>query len=317
MEMVNSKVLKIWYVSPSKRCNFKCAYCASNQPNITDKLEWSAPESQEIHNKIVDWVIGLPRPVQLRMNSIGEPFISKSYLSSVAKLTHAENLDFVEILTNGSFSLSQIDRLAEVANFSKLSLWMTFHHTQIEMEKFLTAASYAQDKGASVVVHGLIFPDSLGTTRILKSKCLKRKIKFHSAFGFNFGNAYPSASSFVPAATDPKIWHQAQRLNTGTDLDALAKAFKPKGRLCSAGHLYFFVNSDGDVYRCLTYSGLGKFPALGSSLDPDFVPQSAKNQFSPCGSQKPCLCGEDHQHLADIHSPRTKQRSFLPLGRLT
>src|SRR3970040_386137 len=94
----------IWYVSNLQRCNFSCSYCVTGQPSIQKQAQpatWQL--GQDVHDRVVDWLIAQPYAIKLRMNSIGEPFVSKPYLDSVARLSRASNLSFVEILTNGSF----------------------------------------------------------------------------------------------------------------------------------------------------------------------------------------------------------------------
>jgi organic radical activating enzyme len=313
--MENRQSLKLWYVSALRRCNFRCAYCASNQPAIKDRLEWKKPEEADTHQQIVQWITKLPYQIQLRMNSIGEPFTSKGYLDSVAQLSHAENIQFVEILTNGSFAKSQFEAFSKKVNMKKLSLWMTFHHTQIPMETFLAAAMQAQESGASVVVHALIFPDSIDSTIRLKAECKQRGLTFHSVVGFNHNKAYKENSSVIPALTKEN-WPIIHKLDSGSSVPVLAAAMKPASFECSAGHQYFFISSRGNVYRCKPYSEGGPESALGSALDPQFLPPIRKKKYLVCAHQRSCICVEDHQHLKGIKVKKTKRNSFISLSKI-
>src|SRR5215471_8302296 len=85
--------IAIWYISNLQRCNFTCSYCASSQPML--QKDRSLPTwaiGSGVHDKIVDWLVKQSFPFRLRMNSIGEPFVSTPYLQSVARLTRATHI---------------------------------------------------------------------------------------------------------------------------------------------------------------------------------------------------------------------------------
>lgn len=136
--------LSVWYVAPLRRCNFKCSYCLSHQPSITDNWEWHREGDAENHRKTMEWIKRLPQRIRLRLGTAGEPFVSRAFLDSVADISHSPNLEFVEVLTNGSFTPESFAKFVAKANPAKLTLWMTYHHAEMGLEKFLEAAIAAR-----------------------------------------------------------------------------------------------------------------------------------------------------------------------------
>jgi len=289
------ETLSIWYLSPLRRCNFKCAYCSTEQPLITDHNEWNREDSPAAHQAVMKWLRELPYQLRIRMNSIGEPFVSKSYLASVASFSHAENLEFLEVLTNGSFSRSQFEKFAKEANVKKLSFWMTYHHTQINVEKFVEAAVLARDHGVSVVVHALLFPDSTEQVRKLRDLCAIHKLKLHVGLGINFNGAY-EGKGFIPVM-EQEVAQELLDLNVAFPSKVYTLAHKPSGWQCSAGHQYIFINPLGEIHQCATYSDFTPEKKLGSVLDENFKLTLRRNRYALCESKSRCVCVEDYQHL--------------------
>jgi MoaA/NifB/PqqE/SkfB family radical SAM enzyme len=307
--------LSVWYVSNLQRCNFSCGYCASGQPvRQRDKRlpTWSV--GADVHERVVDWLTRQPHAIRLRMNSIGEPFVDRSYLQSVARLTRAENLSWVEILTNGSYRPAQFDQFVAECDPSKLSLWMTFHHQFIAPSELVAAAAHARSHGVSVIVNALLFPDNLDAVEALVGLCDEREIPIATGFGLNFNEAY-AGQGFTPAtrAADARALALGDRNNAlGADH---AHAAAPAGKPCAAGGSYFYVHSNGDVFPCRTYAQARQSTRLGSALDEGFTLQPRTERFRACSAPGRCGCPEDYQNLEAIQSRFTwPSRSFgLPV----
>lgn len=289
------ETLSIWYLSPLRRCNFKCAYCSTEQPLITDNNEWNREDSQATHQAVMKWMSELPYQLRIRMNSTGEPFVSKSYLATIARMTHAENVEFLEVLTNGSFSKSQFEKFALEANVKKLSLWMTYHHTQIAVEKFIEAAVIARDHGVSVVVHALLFPDSTAQVAQLRDLCQLHSLKLHVGLGINFNGAY-DGKGFIPVV-EQEVSPELMDLNVAFPSKVYTLAKKPSGWQCSAGHQYIFINPLGEIHQCATYSDFTPEKRLGSVMDAGFKLKLRADRYAECQSKAQCVCVEDYQHL--------------------
>ncbi len=302
--------VSLWYVSNLQRCNFTCSYCASGQPARQQDRElptWTL--GQATHERIVDWLAALPYRVRLRMNSIGEPFASRDYLRCLARLTRADNLSFVEVLTNGSFRREQFDRFAAECNVDKLSLWVTFHHQFISARELADAAEHARSRGVATVINTLVFPDNLAAVEELVTLCRERELALVTGVGINFNNAYPE-QGFTPALhrPDPRALELAMLNNPLDGWHELSAA--PAGRPCAAGAGYFYVHANGDVFACRTYATSGS-ERLGSALDPAFQLQPRVERYARCRSAHRCKCPEDYQNLEAIQSRFTwPARSF-------
>jgi MoaA/NifB/PqqE/SkfB family radical SAM enzyme len=290
----------IWYLSNLQRCNFTCSYCASGQPVLQQSETlptWA--NGIEVHEQIVNWLIAQPFTLRLRMNSIGEPFVSVPYLESVARLSHAANVSFVEILTNGSFRPAQFDRFSEACNVNKLSLWITFHHQFISPAELVSAAAHAQARGAFVVVNALLFPDNVDAVSELIERCEKHELRVSTGIGINQNNAY-AGQGYAPALRNPqtRALELANYRNPLGDYHKLST--KPGGKPCRAGTRYFFIDAQGTVFPCLTYSLTLKKNRLGSVQDPQFRLPTPSHEYTTCVASGRCFCPEDYQNLESI-----------------
>jgi MoaA/NifB/PqqE/SkfB family radical SAM enzyme len=269
----------------------------------------------DVHERIVGWLIAQPHQIRLRINSLGEPFVSKPYLDSVARLTRADNIEFVEILTNGSFRNEQFDRFAANCSIQKLSLWITYHHEFITPAKLVEAACYARAAGAFVAVNMVLFPDNMGGIEETIALCEQHGIPLSMDAGENYNNAYPG-KGVIPILENP-TQRALEVVTTYNPLHRLTELSEhPTGRLCAAGNDYFFIAMNGDVFPCRTYSRRRSDTKLGSALDPSFV-LSPRAGYQACVSPGRCVCPEDHQHLAEIQGQFTWSKpSFrLPVLR--
>jgi hypothetical protein len=168
-------------------------------------------------------------------------------------------------------------------------------------------ARMAQDCGAFVVVHALVFPDNLQAIGHLVELCKAAGLRTDVTIGHNFNQAYPEGFLAI-LETEPQALAALYRHSAA--LVAMATAHRgPKGSLCSAGHDYVRIYADGSIWPCAPYHGLaGK--RLGSALDPGFVPTLRKETYAPCEAEGLCGCKEDHLHLAMARSALRFPRSL-------
>lgn len=299
-----SAELTIWYVSGLQRCNFTCSYCASGQPLLQRAPTlptWSGP-GPAVHEAVVAWLTSLPYRIRLRVNSLGEPFVSRPYLESIARLTQARNLSFVEILSNGSYRPAQLEQFLERCDPRKLSLWITFHHQFTSPAALVDAAALARARGVFVVVNALVFPDNMRSIEELIRLCQERGIPFVTGTGINFNRAYPTRHALAIDGLIPELRERARALaDIRNPLGSLhAMAAEPSGRGCAAGGDYFFITPRGDVYPCLSYSHVAPETRLGSVLDRRFQLAPRPVRYAPCRSRARCGCLEDYQNLEPI-----------------
>lgn len=299
--------VKIWYVAGQRLCNLRCPYCVSTGSwSKSNRYDWKNTADRDTFTAVVEWIASRPRPVELRLGSLGEPFASPFFLQKAGRLTRQPGVRYVELLSNGSLLKRRLPTLEPVANLGKLSLWLTWHQGQLSMEKFVEGAVFAQETyGCFVVVNALLF-DGHDTTGIqhLRAAAQAAGLRFNVDLGYD-----PTApSTSLDQAGDPARAVPAMRsadvarvvAACGGDRAlteaALTGLSSPLGRPCRAGHDYLFIDVHGQVYRCSRYAALERAP-LGSVLDPGFELPLRPERWAPCGAAGGCCNKEDFLNL--------------------
>ena len=286
--------IDVWYMPHQILCNFSCAYCST--AGVRGDRMWGTEDGAQVYRRIIERIAALPRVIRLRMVTAGEPFVSKELLAGAAWLTHQPNLRFVELLTNGSFREPQLRRFAAESAFEKISLWITYHPTQIEAERVVAAARLASELGAFVVVHALLFPDTVETTTRLQALCREAGIRTDVTSGHNYNGAYDGHSSLPIADSDP-AWMAAMYRHRGALESMMLAHGNLRGAPCSAGHDYLNVTPTGSVFPCYRYAQNLPGTQLGNILDEGFELRLREQEYAPCRMETGCYCKEDYFHL--------------------
>lgn len=296
--------VRIWYVSGQRLCNFRCTYCVSvNDYAKSNAADWPA-EDQARFETIVDWIADQPFRVGVRLATLGEPFTSRPFLAKAAQLSTRPDTEFVELLTNGSLLIRRLGQLDHDGDISKVSLWVTYHPTEIPLARFIDNARFAQERyGCFVVVNGLPFPDNEGDIAALKRAAEDAGLRFNLDLGYDPltpHGVHTSLDAMVPVLRDREDDGIARAIRLGAHPELLdlnmAAMRNLRGQLCSAGHNYFYIGIHGDVYRCSRYQALGK-NRLGNILDDGFKVQLAGQPWTACGAGFGCGNKEDFLHL--------------------
>ncbi len=298
--------LKIWYVAPQRLCNFRCSYCVSTGDySKSNKINWKRPKDIEGFKKINSWISKRPFKIGLRLGSLGEPFTSYDFLDQAAWLTNQKNIQFVELLTNSSLLKQGLQELKKKkADFKKLSLWMSYHPSQISLDKFIDNARLAQETyKCLVVVNGIIFPDNIKDIENLKKAADKYNLRFNLDLGYNFAAPSTRDNVFDIGKSVPILKHYsnlkflvelgAKKKNLQTNIAAIKR---PKNRLCSAGYNYIFIAINGDVYPCSSYCVLEK-NKLGNILENENAIQLRSEKWKRCMAKSGCCNKEDFLNL--------------------
>ena len=156
----SSEPLDVWFITDLVFCNFECPYCCAHTV-VTRQKTWHEEGSYERFLSVTERLAKVPYRLRIRMQTLGEPFVSSQFLERAGWLTTFDHIEFVELVTNGSLFKKRLGTISETGDLSKISLWTTFHHTEIGLEAFLEQVEYARDAGAFVVVNALAFPESI------------------------------------------------------------------------------------------------------------------------------------------------------------
>jgi len=317
--MEQNRPINVWYVSGLSLCNFDCPYCASGQPSKgtgrTIDREWENENAPRVFQKTLKWLRRQPYQIGLRLQTIGEPFVSWTFLEGAAAMTNSENIRFVELVTNASLLSKRLPKLINEykASPEKLSLWATYHHTEISAEKFIDQIRCAQDLGVEVIVNSLLFPDNAEKIINLKKRCSDHDIQMNVDLGYNNNEAYPFRP-YIPILHDNSSEALCELdIDINTQLAAITAWGAPRGLQCSAGHDYIHIMPNGDVFPCRGYRVGGPRTKLGSALDKRFSLSLRAEEYHPCGLDKGCICKEDFLHLNIARGPKHNRRT-LGLG---
>lgn len=297
--------VRIWYVSAQRLCNFHCAYCVSvNDYAKSNRVDWLSTDEQERFEQIVRWIAAQPFRVGVRLGTLGEPFASRTFLAQAAWLSTQPNIDFVELLTNGSLLRRRLEWLDRDGDISKISLWVTHHSTEIDVSRFIGNARFAQERyGCFVVVNGLFFPDNEAALCELKQATEEAGLRFNLDLGYDPLTphaAHTTLDAMVPVLREKDEDGIAKAIALGADPRILRLNLTAmrdlSHQMCGAGHDYFYIGIRGDVFRCSRYQALGK-ERLGNILDEKFELRLGDDRWIPCGAEFGCGNKEDFLNL--------------------
>lgn len=303
------RLVDIWYVCDEILCNFDCAYCTTQAVRRRGGNRiWGSDEGEQRYHAVVRWLAGLPWSLKVRLQTLGEPFMAQAFLEGAAWLSNQPNIAIVELVTNGSFTERTLAMFAARANMARTSFWITYHHGQIAPETLVARAARAQASGAFVVVHALLFPDTIEPVRHLAALCGRAGVRTDVTLGHNLNQAYPGQGLAPLIETDVQALIDGYR--DPRALEAMVIAHRgPRGHRCSAGHDYLRIFSDGAVYPCAPYREMAE-QRLGSALDPGFVPPLRVEPYAPCLASGMCACKEDYFHLERVRAALRFPRSL-------
>ncbi|MFC0861697.1 radical SAM/SPASM domain-containing protein [Sphaerimonospora cavernae] len=301
-----SKPVKIWYVAGQRLCNFDCTYCVSvGDWAKSRRYDWRDPADKDRFVSIVEWIGSRPFEVAVRLGSLGEPFASQTFLAQAGWLTRQRSVRYVELVSNGSLLMRRLPKMEPLANLGKLSLWLTYHDGQTNLDKFIAAAAFAQEEyGCFVVVNALLFPGGTDAIRRVRDAARDAGLRFNVDLGYD-----PTAPSVafesdgITAAvpmirSEPDVVSAVEELGGDAALTraALVGLTSPQGRACRAGHDYVFIDIHGQVHRCSRYAVLER-DCYGNVLDPDFELDLRPQEWVPCAAARGCCNKEDFLNL--------------------
>ncbi len=318
--MEDQRSINIWYVCGLSLCNFDCSYCASGQPGQgdgrTNDRMWRNEDDPARYQKVLDWIGRQPYRIGLRLQTIGEPFVSWDFLKGAVRISESPNIRFVELVTNGSLLKKRLPRFIDDhgADPGRFSLWVTYHHTEISAPDLVDQVGFARDLGVEVVVNSLVFPDNADDLRHLAALCRERDLRLNVDLGQNFNAAY-EGRPFV-TVLDDKVVAVMRDLKTDPRIQvtSITAWGSPAGLQCSAGHDYVHITPDGDVFPCRGYQAGGRKTRLGSAVDETFTLDLRQEEFMRCALVRGCTCKEDFLHMRMARTPGRGDHRSLGLG---
>ncbi|MFJ5546752.1 hypothetical protein [Streptomyces sp. NPDC093225] len=297
--------VRIWYVAGQRLCNLRCPACVSvGDWAKSNRYDWKNPEDQRTYEQVVTWIGTRPHPVKVRLGTLGEPFASQFFLQKAAWLTLQPGVQHVELLSNAILIPRRLPKLEAQANLGKLSLWLTWHDGQADLDRVVEAAAFAQETyGCFVVVNALLFEDNAAAVARARDAAHTAGLRFNVDLGYDPTAPAGAGEVAVPVmktegALDTLAELGGNRALAETALIGLSSC---QGMLCRAGHDAFFIDIHGQVFRCSNYSAQEMKP-LGSALTPGFELPLRPETWAPCAAAGGCGNKEDFLNL-QIASP--------------
>ncbi|MFD7554358.1 hypothetical protein ACFV9E_07425 [Streptomyces sp. NPDC059835] len=242
------------------------------------------------------WIGTRSGPVKARLGTLGEPFASQFFLQKAAWLTLQPGVEHVELLSNAILIPRRLPKLEAQANLGKLSLWLTWHDGQADLDRVIEAASFAQESyGCFVVVNALLFEDNAAAVARARDAAHAAGLRFNVDLGYDPTGVGAAAVPVMKAqgALDTLASLGGNRALAETALLGLSSC---QGMLCRAGHDAFFIDIHGQVFRCSNYSAQEMKP-LGSALAPGFELPLRTERWMPCAAAGGCGNKEDFLNL--------------------
>jgi MoaA/NifB/PqqE/SkfB family radical SAM enzyme len=296
-------------------CDLRCPYCISdwdNQRGTRSARPVDAP--RDLQGAILRAIAALPYRVHLTLSNMGEPFVNRWLLSELTALCNGSTdpgLDALTLITNLHADWDRvIAPFLDRVDTSRLALACTLHDSVLspaEIEAFFASARRARERGALVMVINVVRPGALDAARHWKARCDREGLPFlPNAIVASEGGRGVRAQRESPYTPD-EIAAARDLSETPHSFKLLFEAASTLGEPCAAGRRYVFVDSDGDVFPCLSLKDAR--PPLGNVLRGTFAasPASGVCPLESCG----CPNEIGALHIVDDRYERTLDHRYL------
>lgn len=221
--------LSILWRGPLDSCNFGCRYC----PFAKRKAQRTVLDRDRAAlERFVAWAsVNRRQPLAVLFTPWGEALIHAWYREAMLALSRLEQVQQVAIQTNGSGSWKWL----AAADTGKLAFWITWHPSEVSLERFLARLQ-------ELLVQGVNF--SVGAVGVREHlpqlEALRARLPAHVTTWVNAHKPYARYTAEEQArltAIDP---HFALTL----------RSHASRGRACRTGEEAIAVDGDGDIRRC-------------------------------------------------------------------
>jgi MoaA/NifB/PqqE/SkfB family radical SAM enzyme len=272
--MSKSDVVNIRYVTDYPKCNYSCVYCIAGHGEVTESRlrHWNPTR----YLNVIENVARLPFKVNIRLGVAGEFFLDKTLIKGAAWLSHQENIDAVNLITNLSFKQRHFSRWLSTFDESKVAMVASYHPSEIDnKQEWISTAKWATkryDFSVVVIAFPRDLPDLENNIEDLRQHGLE--VFVQPFIGVWEGRSYPEEYS-------PE---ERQRLKDAMysrhDVEFLLNLKKPG--MCNAGYKSLYVGPLGDVFPC----GMGHYKkSLGNLAESHKIELASGPelcQFSRC-----------------------------------
>jgi len=297
-------VINVRFYTDYNVCNYSCPYCIAGQNNKANIVEkWDSTNL----DAIVDNLTKLPFKINVRMGVGGEFFLNKQLVSSAKKISHANNVVSVNLITNLSFSIKQYEKIFRDFNKQKVAIVSSYHPTEVkDHDKWMKTAGYMEENFDYAVIL-VAYPPSLQKLPKLRQELNDNghTVFVQSLIGEYDGKEYPYAYTEEERKLIRSISYSRH------DYEFFVEAIKPN--LCNSGYKSFYVDMSGEVIPCgmnIKYESIGNL-AKSPNIKLNNKPQVCRG--------KTCMCDTENVNTVvfEKHYERTTKNQHIYQYRLS
>lgn len=275
---MNRRALGLLYRGSLDGCNYACGYCPFAKGSYTPDM--LARDRQEVE-RFVSWVEAhADRDYEILFTPWGEAMFLEHYQRGLVRLSRMRHVSVVGIQTNGSGNLSWVRE----ADRSTLSLWISFHPSEVDRDGFVARCHELRRLGVAfsvgVVGHG-------GNAAVAEE--LARSLPGGTYLWVNPYCAEP-IEGVDPGLPLPSEADHARFARIDPHYAAHREPHASLGLSCGAGRTSLSVDGAGELRRCHFVA-----ESLGN-LYRDGVPA----QEDPSCPRPHCDCYIGYVHLDDV-----------------
>jgi MoaA/NifB/PqqE/SkfB family radical SAM enzyme len=266
-----SRPLTILWRGPLDSCNYGCRYCPfAKRPALRSVLD----ADRNALARFTGWVEAYPQhQLSVFVTPWGEALIHAWYRDTLIAMSHMAHVQQAVIQTNGSCSMAW----TADANPTRLALWITWHPTEITLDRFLDNLKPLIEGGIRFSVGAVGVPEQLVAVEQLRSHL-------------------PISVPCWVNARKPLVRYSADEIARFTAIDAhfplTLRAHPSRNRACRTGEDVISVDGDGTVKRCHFVDTM-----LGNIYNDDLA---AMLKPRPC-PRAFCDCYIGFAHLDELH----------------
>jgi MoaA/NifB/PqqE/SkfB family radical SAM enzyme len=253
--------LSIQYRGPLSSCNYACSYCPFAKRTETPV------QLERDKAAVMRFALWLECQTSHRWRVLftpwGEALVRGWYRSAVTKMTHLVHVERIAVQTNLSCGLRWIDDCRP----SGLSLWATFHPTQVDRRAFVRKVMVLREKKVPVSVGVVGVPAHFDEIRTLRSDLP--------------ADVYVWVNALQPR---PRPYStEERRFLSGIDplFELTARKQNSLGQGCRTGETVFTIDGDGDMRRCHFVDAV-----IGNIYEQNWEsalqPRACPNRFCSC-----------------------------------
>jgi MoaA/NifB/PqqE/SkfB family radical SAM enzyme len=223
------KPLALLYRGPLDSCNYACSYCPFAKRDASRR---TLERDRASLARFVGWAKQVAGwQLEILFTPYGEALIWPHYQAALVELSRADHVRQVSIQTNASGKLDFLDQ----ADRARVSLWISWHPTEVELEPFARRIAALHEAGTRLSVGAVAVPEHLAAVEALRAALP------------------PAVPMWINAQKPNARYGEAERarwraLDPAFDVDA--RRHLTRGAACLAGEDTISVSGSGVVTRC-------------------------------------------------------------------